>query len=493
MRSGLLPDWTVPAGTATVFHVTPRTLDAVHAATPRPVQLSYIQKRHFLDAAGAQTVKRHSSYAVMAFEIHDAYDERLVAQVFRDHLRRHETYHTWVEPTGDAYAGRTVSPEDIDVEVAHVVRTRPGGTDLQKWVEVEFPDIAEWDLFRLIAIRPEGVRDRFTLAFAVDHFYIDGVSLGVILYEFVTAYRAARAGTAPRLLPVEGYEKYAIDEHAHTSALTLESDDVQAWLRMLVRAGGRLPAFPLPLGLSPSGRARGCGTMVEKAVDRADLDAFGEVCRAAGASLNAGLIAIAALLDHAATGASVYSMLTPIATRERRTQILSVGWYTRLVPVQVDLPDDPFDFAQLAVRAQAGVEAGARLSRTPLHRVAELLPAGLADSVPADFASPMISYLDLKSLPGNDLPAKHRMEVYGSVHDSREVFTWLNRTADGLDVNLIHPDTPLARANVGLYLRAFVAAVRTTGRLGRFDAVAMASHLLDLRTAATRENEGVTA
>lgn len=492
MRSGLLPDWIVPPGTATVFHVTPATLDAIHSAPPRPVTPSCIQQRHFVDAAGSQTGKRQSSYAVVAFDIHDAYDEALVAKIFRDHLRRHGTYHTWVEHDGEGYTGRTIAPELIEVEAGHELYPTEGGTELQRWVDVEFPDIAEWDMFRLIAIRPQDPQDHFTLAFAVDHFYIDGVSLGVLIYELVAAYRAARAGTELRLPAVESYEQYCLDEHAHTSALTFEHPDVQAWLGMVIRAGGSLPSFPLPLGVPENGRARGTRLMIEAAVDRVDLDAFGDVCKRLGASHNAGMMAIAALLEHAARGSRIYSMLTPVSTRTRRTQIMSIGWYTRLVPVQFALPFDGFDFAETVANAQEGIEAGARLSRTPLHRVAELLPGPLAGSIPADFATPMISYLDLKSFPGSDLPTKHRMQVFGSVDDSREVFTWLNRTPEGLDINLIHPDTPVAHENIALYVAAFADAIRTVGRTGRFDTIAMAAHLLDLREAHLRDSVDAT-
>jgi hypothetical protein len=314
----------------------------------------------------------------------------------------------------------------------------------------------------------------------------------VVVYELVAAYRAARAGTELRLPAVEPYDDYCLDEHTHTQALTFEHPEVQGWVEMMVRAGGRLPSFPLPLGLADGARARGMGLMVEAAVSRDELDGFGAVCRAAGASLNAGMVAVAALLDHAARGIRLYSMLTPVSTRTRRTQILSVGWYTRLVPVQFGLPEDPFDFAALVLQAQAGIEAGARLSRTPLHRVAELLPGPLAGAVPADFATPMISYLDLKSLPGNDLTTRHRMEVFGSIDDAREVFTWLNRTPTGLDVNLIHPDTPTARENAALYVRAFAEAIRTIASHGRFDPVTMAATLLDLREAGARETVDVS-
>ncbi|WOF23014.1 condensation domain-containing protein [Microbacterium betulae] len=487
MRSGLLPDWEPRRGAVTAWRASRSSKDAVRAAATEPAHPSYIQRRHFVDAAGAQTGKRRSSFAVVTFDIHDAYDERLVAEVFRDHLRRHSVYHTWVEHDGGGYTGRTIAAEDIEVEIDPAVGGVMEADALRAYVDGDLPDIAEWDMFRLIAIRPEETPDRFTLAFVVDHFYSDGVSLGIVLYEFVTAYRAARSGEQPRLPGVEGYHAYCADEKDHCDELTWTHDDVQRWAQLLVRAGGHLPRFPLPLGLSEHVHVPGRGHMIESAVDAAALDAFAEVCRGAGGNLNSGVIAVASMLDAVVTGNPVYSMLTPVSTRSRRSQILSVGWYTRLVPVQFARAEDPLDFAAVIAGAQRGVEESRAFARTPLHRVLEVLPSAGGEAPPTDFAAPMISYLDLRSLPGNNLPVTHDMHVYGSVDDSREVFVWLNRTPQGLDVNVIHPDTETAARSTAAYTDAFVAVIASIARHGRVDPLEIAPQLDALRTAAGRE------
>ena len=487
MRSGLLPDWEPRRGAVTAWRASRRSKDAVRSARSAPAHPSYIQRRHFVDAAGAQTGKRRSSFAVVTFDIHDAYDERLVADVFRDHLRRHSVYHTWVEHDGERYTGRTIDADDIDVEVDPSIGGVVEADALRAYVDGDLPDIAEWDMFRLIAIRPEETPDRFTLAFVVDHFYSDGVSLGIVLYEFVTAYRAARSGERPRLPGVEGYHAYCAEEKEHCEELTWSHEDVQRWAELLLRAGGRLPRFPLPLGLSEHVRVPGRGHMIEGAVDATTLDAFAAACRDAGGNLNSGVLAVASMLDAIVTGSPVYSMLTPVSTRSRRSQILSVGWYTRLVPVQFPRPADPLDFVAVVQGAQRGVEESRAFARTPLHRVIEVLPVGGDETLPIDFAAPMISYLDLRSLPGNNLPVTHDMHVYGSVDDSREVFVWLNRTPHGLDVNVIHPDTETAVRSTTAYTDAFVAIVASIATHGRVVESDIAPQLEALRAAAGAE------
>ena len=62
-------------------------------------------------------------------------------------------------------------------------------------------------------------------------------------------YAALVGGGAPLRLPAAGsYDDYCIRQHEYTSALTLESPEVRAWIEFAENNGGTLPDFPLPFG-----------------------------------------------------------------------------------------------------------------------------------------------------------------------------------------------------------------------------------------------------
>lgn len=459
MLSGLLPEWEPEPGHTTVWRASDESRTAISVAPVHDAFPSYIQRRHFNDAlqSSSEEGQHRSSFAVLSFEIDEAYDAALLEAVFSEHLRRHGTYHTWVWETENGYQGRTIHPHDISL--TRVVDS-DDSLDIRDVITAELPDITDWDMFLFAATGTENARQdspepRFRVIFAVDHFYTDGMSLGIIMYELLTSYRRLLRGKDVDLPNVESYADYCEAEVQHTSELHLGSDDVRGWISFIENASWQLPSFPLPLGLELETRAKGTSTILTEFATADECENFNAVCKRYGANTNSGIMALAGLIHHAATNNPVFSMLTPVSTRLTRAQILSVGWYTRLVPVQYRLDSGVPDFQSAVTAAHAAVRESKKLIHTPLHHVAKLLAPLAPEAVPTGFAAPMISYLDTRSMPGNDLVSRNNMTVHGSVDDSREVFLWVNRTREGMDLNFIHPDTTTACESVAIYAETF--------------------------------------
>src|SRR5262249_60233721 len=98
---------------------------------------------------------------------------------------------------------------------------------------------------------------------------------------------AVVVGTAPSRRPEVGsYDDYCVRQREYTSALTLDSPQVRAWIDFAVDNGGTLPYFKLPLGdLS----ATGLGCLVTVPVmGEQQTERFESVCISAGAPPPAG-------------------------------------------------------------------------------------------------------------------------------------------------------------------------------------------------------------
>ena len=108
------------------------------------------------------------------------------------------------------------------------------------------PSPLQWDCFRFGVIQRA---DHFTFYVSIDHLHADAMFMVAVFIEIHMMYVALLAGGAPIRLPDAGsYADYCIRQHQYTSALTLESPEVRAWVEFVQNNDGTLPSFPLPLG-----------------------------------------------------------------------------------------------------------------------------------------------------------------------------------------------------------------------------------------------------
>ena len=87
---------------------------------------------------------------------------------------------------------------------------------------------------------------------------------------------------------------------------------------------------------------------------------FESVCVEGGARFIGGLFACAALAEHELTGAETYYVITPTIPVALRTDFMTTGWFTGVVPITV--PVAATSFAKPRCRAgflRFGYAAGA--------------------------------------------------------------------------------------------------------------------------------------
>jgi hypothetical protein len=297
---------------------------------------------------------------------------------------------------------------------------------------------------------------------SADHLVIDGMSVGVNFVEIQMNYAALVGVGAPIPLPEPGsYDDYCVRQHQHTAALNLESPQVRAWIRFAEHNGGTLPDFPLPLG-DPSVPCTG-DMVVVPLMDEHQADRFESACKEAGARFSGGVFACAALAEYELTGAETYCGITPYDTRSTPAEFVTPGWFASFIPVTVPLAGASFGDAVSV--AQASFDSGKDLADVPFDRVLELAPCALGLKKPKRDV-PMLSYVDVRSIPVSAQWDELNAGIYGDSRLSDQVCMWVNRFERETTLTVSFPQNPVARDSVDRYIQALKSVYRLVAEHG---------------------------
>jgi mycolipenoyl-CoA---2-(long-chain-fatty acyl)-trehalose mycolipenoyltransferase / long-chain-acyl-CoA---trehalose acyltransferase len=441
---GAVDDWAPDPGSVVCWHPSPASLAKVRQAPINTVPASHQQARHlrnFRDHAdrGADM----SRLCIGSWDMPGRCDIRALTYVINAHLRRHDTYHSWFEfADGDHIVRHTVGdPSDIQcVPIKH------GEMTAAAWREhvLATPSPLQWDCFRFAIIqRPDG----FTFCFVIDHLYIDAQFMGVIGVEFYLMYAALRAGGAPVSLPAAGsYQQYAARQHEYTSALTLDSPPIRAWVDFFEQNDGSLPECPVSLG-DGSGSV---DLMFVEVMDERQTAEFESVCLAGGTRFSGGVFACTALAQYELTGAETYYGLVARDLRSTPTDFVTIGWFTGFVPISI--PVNQSSFADTARAAQESFDSGKDLAEIPFNRVLELapwlrMPQGRVPLLfHLDASSPPLSTIVNSDWSGTNVKIHHDGKVPARF-DLR-----VNRYEEATHVLVFFPNNPIARESVTRYI-----------------------------------------
>jgi len=429
---------------------------------------SYQQEQHI------RTYRAHSAnelemarLLIPSWNIPGRCDIRAMTFVINSYLRRHDTYHSWFAFAGEDGAADTVvrhsvaNPSDIAF-----VPTKHGEVTASQWREtiLETPSPLQWDCFRFGVIQRA---DHFTLYACIDHVHADAMFVVPLFVELHTNYLALVEGGAPIKLPEAGrYVDYCLRQRRAAADLTLESRDVQEWIDFLLRCGGTMPKFPLPLG-DPDVPCTG-DLITVRLMDAHDSDRFEAVCAQAGVRFLGGAFACAALAERELAGIDTYHVITPTTTRSTPAEFNTTGWFTGIVPISIDVAGK--SFTEVAQAGQAAFDASLNLANVPIERVFELA-SDVAGIRPPEPGVPMLSYLDTGLPPLNPVVMGQWHALNGTLYTdlgaAKQIGMWVNRRDTGTTITVAYPDNPVARESVAqyvdlmkmLYLRA--AAGRT--------------------------------
>ena len=130
---------------------------------------------------------------------------------------------------------------------------------------------------------------------------------------------------------------------------------------------------------------------------------------------------------------------------------MTPGWFASFIPVTV--PASGMSFGDVAKAAQASFDSGKDLAFVPFDRVLELAPSGLGLKKP-ERDVPMLSYIDVRSIPVSAQWDELNAAIYGDSRLSDQVCMWVNRFEKETTLTVSFPQNPVARESIARYIRA---------------------------------------
>lgn len=463
---GSLDEWTLTPGSVTSWHPTAAAQERVRHAPVSSVPVSYMQGQHLRNYCGRTAAGLNFSRQIIAScDVPGQCDVSAMDHALNAYLRRHDTFRSWFEHTGDGEFIRHSISDPADIEFAPINHGNMTVDEIHAHV-VAIPDPLEWGCFTFGIIQGES---HFTFFAAMDHVHGDATLIGTTMLEANGMYSALSGGGEPLALPDPGsFDDFCTREREYTSILTVDSPGVQAWIDFAENNNGGFPEFPLPLGNSLESDNSYMAS--ELLMDPAQTERFESACTAAGARFVGGLFACLALVEHEFTGALTYYGLTPRDSRTAADNFMTQGWFTGLIPITVPIAAASFNDAAWA--AQSSFDSGLHMARVPYYRVLELAP-WLKWPEP-NF--PVSNFLHGGAAPLNailaagDLGLADNIGIYPDGRFSYQLTIYVFRYREGTVMAIMYPDNPVALKSVTRYMEAMKSVcvrVADSGHWGR--------------------------
>ena len=438
-----LVDYPVTPGTLTEWIPT-APCDGTNPWVTDARPTSFVQESRLREA---HTVAKHESWLGTAFEIAGRLDSEAFGRALNTWIDRHEGLrsHAGLPPGAGELRRRTVVPGRVRVDSQrHGYRT--SGAENCDRLQALFDGCTSptsWPAFAFATVEPPD-RDRaFTVYFAADHALVDGYSVVLVAQEIEALYRAELDGVDPALFPVGSYLDFGARERARVGDLPFDHPAVALWRGVLDRGAGQLPEFPLDLGELPDHPAaqRGLSAWV---LDRDGADAFAVLCRKIGHGFFAGTLACLAIAGTELAGADRFDAVTPMHTRDEPSWSGSIGWFVGISPVSFGVRGAG-SFADLVRRASVQVAAAKPASQVPFEWVGAAL-----GSVPLPRF--VVSYMDMRFVPAATEWPDWNARALRSKQYTNDVYIWVNRTPQGVNIAARFPATDTATAAVHQYV-----------------------------------------
>ncbi len=463
---GALDEWSVSPGSVTSWHPTAASAEKAQRAPASSVPISHMQGQHLRNYSERTSAGLNFSRQIIAScEVAGQCDIAAMDRAVNAYLRRHDTFRSWFEQTGDGEFVRHAIEDPADIEFTPIDQGAMTAEEIHAHV-VAIPSPLEWGCFTFGVVQNDGF---FTFFAAIDHVHGDATLIGTTMLEANGMYSALSGGGPALILPDAGsFDDFCVREREHTSALTLDSPGVRAWIEFAENNNDGFPEFPLPLGDPNTSTSSDMTSMV--LMDVAQTERFESACTAAGARFVGGLFACLGLVEHEFTGALTYYGLTPRDSRTAGDNFMTQGWFTGLIPITV--PVAATSFSDAAWAAQAAFDSSLDMSRVPYYRVLELAP--WLNWPRPNF--PVSNFLHGGAAPLNailaaaDMGLANNIGIYPDGRFSYQLTIYIFRYGEGTVMAIMHPDNPVARKSVTRYIeamRSVSARVAHSGHWGR--------------------------
>jgi hypothetical protein len=463
---GSLDEWALAPGSVTSWHPKATAQEKVRQAPISSVPVSYMQGQHLRNYCERTSAGLNFSRQIIAScDVPGHCDISAMDHALNAYLRRHDTFRSWFEDAGDGQFIRHSISDPADIEFEPINHGHMTVDEIHAHV-VSIPSPLEWGCFTFGIIQGEG---HFTFFAAMDHVHGDATLIGTTMLEANGMYSALSGGGPALELPDAGsFDDFCTREREYTSALTVDSPGVQAWIDFAENNSGGFPEFPLPLGSTSESEKSYLAS--ELLMDPAQTERFESACTTAGARFVGGLFACLALVEHEFTGALTYYGLTPRDSRTAADNFMTQGWFTGLIPITVPIAAASFNDAAWA--AQSSFDSGLDMARVPYYRVLELAP-WLKWPEP-NF--PVSNFLHGGAAPLNailaagDLGLADNIGIYPDGRFSYQLTIYVFRYREGTVMAIMYPDNPVALKSVTRYMEAMKSVcvrVADSGHWGR--------------------------
>ena len=463
---GALDEWSLRPGSVTSWHPTAAAQETAKRAPVSSVPVSYMQSQHLRNYSRRKAAGLNFSRQIIAScEVAGQCDISAMDHAVNTYLRRHDTFRSWFKEGDDGQFVRHAIENPDDIEFVPVDQGNLSVDEIHAHV-VGIPNPLEWGCFTFGIIQNE---NHFTFFAAMDHVHGDATLIGTTMMEANGMYSAMSGSGQALTLPDAGsFDDFCVREREYTSALTLESPGVRAWIEFAENNQDGFPEFPLPLG-NPNESTSSAWTS-EVLLSPAQTERFDAACSAAGARFVGGLFACLGLVEHEFTGALTYYGLTPRDSRTAGDNFMTQGWFTGLIPITV--PVAATSFSDAAWAAQQSFDSGLDMARVPYYRVLELAP--WLNWPQPNF--PVSNFLHGGAAPLNailaagDMGLANNIGMYPDNRFSYQLTIYIFRYGEGTVMAIMHPDNPVAEKSVTRYLEAMKSVssrVADSGHWGR--------------------------
>ncbi|MBM9460935.1 hypothetical protein JK386_13605 [Nocardioides sp. zg-536] len=473
MRLAELRSWQPAPGRVWEVRPTAATVEAIRATSSDAGAPSFLQADHlgaYAALAAAPQPARHMAWTGIV----SAVERPLMPQHWLDALAGllvdHEGQRTWFLPGADGQPVRRLldaavvqAPEAFELVELVDLSAAPAAQfadRLHAWIDETFPQRCtpdSWPAFGLVLVEREA---ELEFAWACDHAFTDAASqmmLGVELaerYDALLTERTPDPAYVPPAAERGSFLVHAAAERERAASYSPDAPEVARWREVLGAQGNRLPSFPLDLGLA-AGESAPVRILEHPLVEGDELAALERHVKAAGARVPSAVVAACAVAEARLTGRDRYLGVTVLGTRDTGPYARAQGWFCNFAPLEVDLRGHDRLASVLPVAEAAFAQARA-LNRMPVHvALGVLLAEGTLS--PESLGSPqLLSYLDLRWLPGATGQGAGATAYRRGLHftgegRTRNASSWFNRDANRLYVAVQAPDTEQALASTVRY------------------------------------------
>jgi len=440
--------WQAEGGTAFTWVPSPATLIHIENAPIKDVMPSFQQEQHLRSFRSShQNGSEMERLLILTWDMPGHCDLVAMSDAINTHLRRHDTYHSWYSFEVDNRITRRVIPDPCLIEYlvsSHGMMSR----DQVHHQILATPNPEQWDCFRFGVIQRT---DDFSFFASIDHLHSDAFLIPLVFRELYGVYKSLTTGKVIFELPeTASYYDFCKRQRQEAKSLSLEDPGVQEWVTFLKNNNGTLPRFPLKLGNTAISQ-QSC-LKVKNLINEKEVHCFEKSCRASKASFFAGIIACMAIVENELLGTDLFHVITPTTTRKTLQESSTSGWYTGLVPLNVQISS--LGFSKIARAVHVSFRKRRHLANIPFERVIELTRKLDGINI-MDSGAMMVSYLDV-----NMPPLKHdlfgefermRGQPFLNTGVSKNIAFWITLSRNGIALSVSYPDNPDAAKSVEVY------------------------------------------